>query len=173
MQDKLKYIIVGILLIIAFLLYKSYGTLEEIKENQKIESPVQESEMIKRERNDSDKEISNFDSKEIDELTSEEVVVAHLKKKKELPKYYITKKEARKNGWIPSKGNLCEVLPKHAIGGDYFSNREGNLPKQNGRKYYEADINYNCGRRGKDRLVFSNDGLIYVTYNHYNSFEKR
>ena len=112
-------------------------------------------------------------SKSIDQLTQEEVVVAYLKANQKLPDYYLTKKEAKKQGWVPSKGNLCDVLPGHAIGGDYFSNREKKLPIKKGRKYFEADINYNCGRRGADRLVYSNDGLIYSTKDHYSTFQKR
>lgn len=123
---------------------------------------------------DDEKETSGIaKQKAIDSLTEESVVVAYLKEHRKLPDYYINKKEAKQLGWIPSKGNLCEVLPGRAIGGDYFGNFEGNLPKQNGRKYYEADINYHCGRRGAERVVFSNDGLIYITKDHYNSFEPK
>lgn len=109
----------------------------------------------------------------IDELTQADLVVAYLKKHGELPDYYITKKEASNLGWIASKGNLCDVLPGKAIGGDYFGNREGKLPKKNGRKYYEADLNYDCGRRNADRVVYSNDGLIFLTFDHYKSFKKQ
>jgi len=109
----------------------------------------------------------------IDKLTSEEVVVPYVKKNQRLPDCYITKNEARKKGWIASEGNLCEVLPGKAIGGDVFSNREGNLPSADKRKWFEADLNYNCGRRNADRLLYSNDGLTYVTHDHYKTFEER
>lgn len=109
----------------------------------------------------------------IDVLTSEEVVIAYVKKNGQLPGYYITKKRAREQGWIAAQGNLCDVLPGKAIGGDYFGNRERRLPDKKERIWYEADLNYNCGRRDADRLVFSNDGLIYVTYDHYKTFQKR
>ncbi|MGC4232738.1 MAG: ribonuclease domain-containing protein [Niabella sp.] len=109
----------------------------------------------------------------IDKLTSEEVVVPYVKKHQKLPDYYITKNEARKGGWIASEGNLCEVLPGKAIGGDVFSNREGNLPSSDNRKWYEADLNYKCGRRNAHRLLYSNDGLIYVTHDHYKTFERQ
>lgn len=109
----------------------------------------------------------------ISELTKEKRVVDYIKEHQQLPDYYITKSEARKKGWDASEGNLCDVLPGRAIGGDYFSNREKQLPSKNGRQYFEADINYNCGNRNTDRLVFSNDGLIFVTYNHYNSFQQK
>lgn len=110
---------------------------------------------------------------DIKALTEESRVIGYLKDHQQLPDYYILKAEARAKGWIPSKGNLCEVIPGKAIGGDRFGNREGRLPKQKERQYYEADINYNCGRRGADRLIFSNDGLIYITKDHYNTFIKQ
>lgn len=114
--------------------------------------------------------IDNVHNLSIDELTNEDIVVEYLKEHHRLPDCYITKKEARELGWIPSEGNLCDVLPGRAIGGDYFGNREGKLPKKPGRKYYEADLNYNCGRRNADRVVYSNDQLIFVTKDHYKTF---
>ncbi|GHT18727.1 hypothetical protein FACS189429_5640 [Bacteroidia bacterium] len=109
----------------------------------------------------------------IDELTAEKRVVAFVKKNGHLPECYISKNEARNLGWEASAGNLCDVLPGRAIGGDYFSNREKSLPAKNGRKYFEADVNYRCGNRGADRLVFSNDGLVFITHNHYKTFEQQ
>lgn len=105
-------------------------------------------------------------------LTEEKRVVAYVRKHEKLPDYYLTKSEARNQGWVASDGNLCDILPGKAIGGDKFQNREGKLPKLRGRIYYEADINYDCGHRGADRLIFSNDGLIYITRDHYASFQK-
>jgi|26BtaG_2_1085354.scaffolds.fasta_scaffold00108_22 hypothetical protein len=112
-------------------------------------------------------------SESIDQLTQQDVVIDYLKVHKKLPDYYIKKKDAKNQGWIPSQGNLCNVLPGRAIGGDNFSNREKKLPIKKGRKYFEADINYNCGRRGADRLVYSNDGLIFITHDHYSTFKQR
>ncbi len=109
----------------------------------------------------------------IDKLTDEAVVVPYVRKNGKLPDYYITKSEARKTGWDASKGNLCEILPGKAIGGDVFFNREGSLPVAERRKWFEADLNYHCGRRNASRLLYSSDGLIYVTYDHYKTFEKR
>ncbi len=115
---------------------------------------------------------SAYSSQEsIDQLTEEKKVIAYVKKNHQLPEYYITKNEARKMGWNPSKGNLCEVLPGKAIGGDKFSNRERTLPE--GEKYFEADVNYHCGNRNADRIVFTKDGDVYLTKNHYKSFEKQ
>lgn len=106
-------------------------------------------------------------------LTDEETVVDYVRQNNRLPDYYITKNQARKLGWKPETGNLCEVLPGKAIGGDHFGNRENRLPKIKSRKYFEADINYNCGRRGSDRLIYSSDGLIFITKDHYKTFQKQ
>lgn len=104
-------------------------------------------------------------------LTDEKSVIYYVKSNHKLPDFYITKSEAKKQGWIPSKGNLCDVLPGKAIGGDQFSNREKQLPK--GEQYYEADVNYNCGNRGADRIVFTKNGDVWLTKNHYKTFEKK
>ena len=111
-------------------------------------------------------------SSEIKELTKVDVVSKYILENGKLPDYYITKKEAMNLGWIASKGNLCEVAPGKAIGGDYFTNREKILPMTKNRKWYEVDVNYNCGNRGADRILFSNDGLVYVTYDHYKTFQE-
>ena len=87
-----------------------------------------------------------------------------------LPGNYITKDEARDLGW--EGGSVEEYAPGCAIGGDVFQNREGSLPKEEGRTYYECDINTNGGKpRGAKRLVFSDDGWIYYTPDHYETFE--
>ncbi len=87
-----------------------------------------------------------------------------------LPSNFITKNEARNLGWQSDKGNLWDVTDEMSIGGDKFGNREGLLPKKEGRIYYECDVNYEGGYRGAERLVFSNDGLIFYTDDHYGSF---
>ncbi|AHF15685.1 ribonuclease domain-containing protein [Niabella soli] len=109
----------------------------------------------------------------IEALTKEAVVVPYVKQTGHLPDYYITKREARNQGWEPSSGNLCNVLPGRAIGGDRFSNRERALPEKEGRKWFEADINFSCGRRNADRLLFSNDRLVFVTKDHYQTFQQK
>lgn len=121
--------------------------------------------------NEAVKPEASLNSNKIDELTSENLVINYVKTNQKLPDYYITKSEARKQGWVASKGNLCEVLPGRAIGGDHFSNREKTLPS--GEQYYEADVNYNCGRRNADRIVFTKNGDVWLTKNHYKSFEKQ
>ena len=87
-----------------------------------------------------------------------------------LPSNFITKKEAQALGWDSKKGNLWDVADGMSIGGDYFGNYEGLLPEADGRKYTECDVNYEGGYRGSERIIFSNDGLIFYTNDHYETF---
>ncbi|MBO4784863.1 MAG: ribonuclease [Lachnospiraceae bacterium] len=105
------------------------------------------------------------------EYTSKEEVALYIHLYNHLPDNFITKKEAQDLGWDSSKGNLNKVAPGKSIGGDKFGNREGLLPKKEGRVYYECDIDYKKGSRNAKRIVFSNDGLIYYTEDHYESYE--
>ena len=87
-----------------------------------------------------------------------------------LPSNFITKTKARDGGW--EGGSLEPYFPDMCIGGDRFGNREGLLPDAKGRKWTECDINtLHASSRGAERLVFSNDGLIYYTGDHYESFQ--
>ena len=100
---------------------------------------------------------------------SAEDVALYLVTYGELPSNFITKKEARELGW--EGGSVQKYLEGAAIGGDKFGNREGILPKAGGRQYYECDIDTDGkNSRGAKRIVFSNDGLIYYTEDHYESF---
>lgn len=86
-----------------------------------------------------------------------------------LPANFITKSEAEDLGW--EGGSVERYLKGAAIGGDKFGNREGKLPKKSGRVYYECDIDTDGeSSRGAKRIVFSNDGLIYYTPDHYENF---
>lgn len=105
------------------------------------------------------------------QYSSAEEVALYLHLFEHLPDNYITKARARQLGWDSSKGNLWDVAPGKSIGGDRFGNYEGALPEKRSRQYYECDVNYKGGRRGAERIVYSDDGLIYYTEDHYNSFE--
>ncbi len=105
------------------------------------------------------------------DYSSPEEVALYLYAFIQLPPNYITKTEAREMGWGSKSGNLWLVAEGYSIGGDVFSNREALLPKKKGRVWYECDVNYQGGYRGAERIVFSNDGLIYYTANHYQDFE--
>ena len=104
-----------------------------------------------------------------DSYTSKEEVARYIHTNGRLPDNFITKKEAEKLGWDSEAGNLWEVAPGKSIGGDRFGNYEGLLPDGN---YKECDINYEGGYRGPERLVFSDDGRVYYTPDHYKSFEQ-
>ncbi len=103
--------------------------------------------------------------------TSKEDVALYLFTYGRLPSNFVTKNEAKKLGWDAEKGNLQKVCRGCSIGGDNFGNREGQLPKKKGRKYYECDIDYRGGSRNAKRIIWSNDGLIYYTGDHYKTFE--
>ena len=103
--------------------------------------------------------------------TTKEEVAEYINLYGHLPSNFITKKEAKELGWVNSEGNLNEVAPGMSIGGDYFGNYEGLLPEANDRDYYECDIDFDGTYRNEKRIVFSNDGLIYYTEDHYDSFE--
>ena len=97
--------------------------------------------------------------------------VAAVRATGRLPRRYVTKDEAEELGWRPGE-DLCDSAPGRAIGGDRFGNRERRLPHQRGRRWFEADLDFACGRRGAKRLVWSSDGLVYVTPDHYETFRE-
>ena len=102
---------------------------------------------------------------------TKEEVAEYLHLYNRLPGNYKTKKEAQAAGW--SGGNVERYTGEGtAIGGDSFGNREGLLPKAKGRRYTECDIDtLGQDSRGAKRIIFSNDGLVYYTEDHYNTFE--
>ena len=102
--------------------------------------------------------------------TSKEDVALYIHTYGHLPDNFITKNEARELGW--SGGSLEPYAEGCCIGGDRFGNREGRLPDAAGRSYTECDIDtLGAASRGAKRIVFSNDGLIYYTEDHYETFE--
>lgn len=106
------------------------------------------------------------------EYSDKEHVAAYIHTFNSLPDNFITKNEAEALGWDSSKGNLWDVAPGKSIGGDVFGNYEGQLPKEKGRVYHECDIDYAGGFRNAKRIVYSTDGLIFYTEDHYETFEE-
>lgn len=101
--------------------------------------------------------------------TSKDEVALYLLQYGRLPDNFITKKQAEALGW--EGGSLEPFAPGKSIGGSHFGNYEGALPERDGRTYKECDIDTQGAKsRGAKRLVFSNDGLIYYTGDHYKSF---
>ena len=93
-----------------------------------------------------------------------------LKQTGTLPPNYITKEAALRAGWQPRKGNFDVLFPGRIIGGDTYRNNNEKLPSGSSRNWREADLNYSGGYRGADRILFSNDHLIFITKDHYKTF---
>lgn len=109
------------------------------------------------------------DIEEEGSYSSKEDVALYLETYGRLPDNFITKNEARALGW--EGGALEPYAPGKCIGGDKFGNYEGLLPEEEGRTYRECDIDtMGQDSRGAKRIVYSNDGLIYYTDDHYASF---
>lgn len=153
----LKYLLLSLALMVAALTGCSAPVEDEEKEDVYYEESVETEEEAYLDEDGS--------------YTSKEDVAAYIYEYGHLPYNFITKKEAKELGWVSKEGNLAEVAPGMSIGGDYFGNYEGILPEEDGRDYYECDIDSDGGYRGAKRIVFSNDGLIYYTEDHYESFE--
>lgn len=102
---------------------------------------------------------------------SKDDVALYIHTYNRLPKNFITKKEARSLGW--EGGSVEKFAQGKCIGGDRFYNNEEILPVKSGRTYTECDIDtLGKNSRGSKRIVFSNDGLIFYTENHYETFEE-
>ncbi len=169
MKDKTKnilrrYVIPGVALLLALLAFLAFGGKlgelfnvpeETTEESKKLEGGI----VIEGELLDAD-----------GSYTTKEDVGKYIYQYKRLPGNFITKDEARALGW--KGGGLERFAPGKCIGGDIFTNRERTLPHKSGRVYYECDIDtLGAGARGAKRIVFSNDGLVYYTADHYDTFE--
>ncbi len=106
------------------------------------------------------------------QYTSKDEVALYIHTYGHLPSNFISKTKARKQGWIATEGNLDMVCPGKSIGGSQFYNDEGRLPDAPHRRWTECDINYQGGDRGAERMIFSNDGLVFYTPDHYQTFEQ-
>lgn len=115
---------------------------------------------------------SDYPVTESGAYTSMQEVAVYLTLFAHLPNNYITKKQAQALGWDSRAGNLDQVAPGKSIGGDYFGNYEGSVPDAAGRKWTECDIDADGGYRNGLRIVFSNDGLIYYSDDHYTTFRQ-
>lgn len=113
-----------------------------------------------------------FHVEEDEWYTDKDHVAAYLKKYGRLPDNYITKNDARKLGWNGSRSGLWDVAYGKSIGGDKFGNYEELLPVKKGRQYYECDIDFDGWEANAKRIVYSNDGLIFYTEDHYETFEE-
>lgn len=188
MSKKLiKYFVsLFLLLAVAFIAIKFKGKQQQI--NQTVE-PVSISEVLNQdEKPDSIVQLeikeeekpveeiqeNTVEGNKIDEdgsYTDKKNVALYIHTYGKLPQNYINKKTAESMGWSSGEA-VSSFAPGKSIGGDRFGNYEGLLPKKKGRTYYECDIDaYGKKSRGAKRIVFSNDGLVYYTEDHYESFE--
>lgn len=106
------------------------------------------------------------------EYTDKDHVALYIHTYGKVPSNYVTKTKARKAGWVNTDGNLWEVLPGKSIGGGGFANDDYTMPEAPDREWFECDIDYDGGFRNAKRLVYSNDGLIYYTDDHYKTFQR-
>lgn len=148
--------------------------IPEAQQTYESVQPAETSEALPQaEKSEPPEETAELEQTAIDEdgeYTSKEDVALYIHTYGKLPQNFIKKNEAKKLGW--EGGSLEPYAPGRSIGGDRFGNYEGLLPEAEGRRYTECDID-TMGRssRGAKRIVFSNDGLIYYTGDHYKSFE--
>ena len=99
-------------------------------------------------------------------------VIEHLQQYGKLPDEYVTKRIAEtKYGWKPGT-----ALKKGQIGGDIYRNEQQLLPTSDGRVWFEADVGINNqisrNKQPGTRLLYSNDGLLFITTDHYKSFKE-
>ncbi len=164
------------LLMLCMTLFSGCGSVDEELVQQVGSAVAQEvlNQLAEEDTSDyTEEEYAYTDVYTIDEdgwYSAPEEVALYIHTYGELPDNFITKKEAQKLGWDNKKGNLWEVADGMSIGGDYFGNKEGLLPEED--EYTECDVNYNGGYRGSERIVFSDDGDIYYTEDHYETFEQ-
>lgn len=140
------------------------GTLQEITDDESGQETEQSQGQQETEKNkNKQKNIS-----ENGHYTSKEDVALYLHLYGHLPKNFISKNQAKKLGW--SGGSLEPYAPGCSIGGSFYGNYEGILPE--GHEYHECDIDtMHAKSRGAKRIVYSDDGLIFYTGDHYETFE--
>ena len=165
-RHKFKYIC-GILALLLCLLTGCTGITDKSADQTDID--IQQTSGQEEQNTEAEQNAETLE--ESGSYTSKEDVAAYIHQFRHLPDNFITKKEAKNAGWVSSKGNLSEAAPGQSIGGDRFGNYEGILPEKEGRQYYECDIDSDGGYRGAKRIIYSDDGLVYYTEDHYETFE--
>ena len=174
LSKKLKKYISSVLMVIAVLILSTVLNFFGIGEDTKDSIETTGSEIgTESTASETETPVSETEARYLDPegvYTSKDDVALYIYLYGELPDNFMTKTEARKLGW--ESGSLEPFAPGMCIGGDRFGNYEGLLPEANGRTYKECDIDTLYAKsRGAKRIVFSNDGLIYYTEDHYESFE--
>ncbi len=165
MKKSLYYFL--IMVCSAFLMMGCFNAADEDRDPAADKSPS-----INQKSADRPEDIDQNRIEKNQDYSKPEDVAEYIHIFQQLPPNFIAKDEAIALGWKNNEGNLWEVTDKKSIGGDVFGNREGLLPKSEGRVWRECDVNYYGGYRGGERIVYSNDGLIYYTDDHYASFKQ-
>ena len=158
---------ISYLMILLLVVTMATGCSQNLTDSQKSNVSSKDREVSQRVDQTSDKRIDRDST-----YTTKEDVARYIAHYKELPKNFISKEEAKNLGWNKSENYVSDVAKGKSIGGDRFGNFEKQLPIKKGRVYRECDIDYRGGKRGPKRIIFSNDGLIYYTGDHYKTFEK-
>lgn len=164
----------GILLAVLLSLGLTACSTESSYSSDPSQNPDTQSQSQTQAQSGQDSQSDNPDTITISEdgwYNSKDDVALYLHLYAHLPENYITKQEAQDMGW---SGGSVEAYAGEgtAIGGDHFGNYEGLLPDDEGRSYQECDIDtVGQNSRGAKRIIFSDDGLIYYTEDHYASFE--
>ncbi|MBQ6431405.1 MAG: ribonuclease [Oscillospiraceae bacterium] len=165
MKKQWSAILIAAVLILALALY--FGVFQNAEQTAPTEQSTEETQEFTFESEEPTQETPAID--EFGTYSSMEDVALYILTYSKLPQNFITKSEARKLGW--ESGSLEPYAPGKCIGGDRFGNYEGLLPEAPDRTYTECDIDtLGADSRGAKRIVFSNDGLIYYTDDHYESF---
>ena len=172
-KKVIKYFVsLFLLLVIAFIVVKVKGKqqVSQTNETVSLSDTVIQLEIKEDEQIQEDIQLIQDEEKKIDEngtYTDKENVALYIHTYGKLPSNYIDKKTAESMGWTLGIA-VSDVAPGKSIGGDRFGNYEQLLPKKKGRTYYECDIDaYGKKSRGAKRIVYSNDGLVYYTEDHY------
>lgn len=174
---QMKYIKVFLTFIMSVLMmtscaYESYDLSETYavvtEVSQTSETSEETSEAYSEETTVSESDITEISVEKDGSYTSPDDVAEYIHNFGTLPDNFMTKSEAQDLGW--NGGDLWKYADGMSIGGDRFGNYEGRLPEADGRTYNECDVNYSGGSRGAERIVFSNDGLIFYTDDHYETF---
>ena len=104
--------------------------------------------------------------------TSMEEVALYIHTYGTVPPNFVSKTKARNAGWVAEEGNLQDVLPGMSIGGGGWHNDDQVMPGDEWDQWYECDINYSGGYRGAERLVYSDNGMVFYTADHYDSYAR-
>lgn len=168
MKKKLTTILAVVLVILVTIFGEFLDTPDSTPDSTTPQQTV--SQTVQADTSDSPSETTAAPIAKDGSYTTKEDVALYIHTYGCLPENFITKSEARKLGW--DSGGLEDYAPGKCIGGDKFGNYEGLLPDKQGRTWTECDIDtLGKSSRGAKRIVFSNDGLIYYTDDHYESFE--